>query len=405
MNIIRKFFNLLYKLRYSSITENRDRLNRNSGLEQNNISISLKDLKRDGWKVEKVFNEKKVSGENLIYASQLPVHVFPWIVGMKSGIYAIKFPPEIQSQISSGVLNVTGGVARNQSGQVIMHGMNAMISSIFLYQAAVVAFGAYHLQKINHSLEKINQKLDKISSFLLDKRSSEIEGFRLELSHISKGIIEFQKLGNITEVLTRIDFIRYIRIKNFRNLLHLEKTLTSESGYLKKIKRESWFFAEKENEVLKSSIDSYETALIDYSYSLLVDIFCTKIETMFSLYLSYDEVKSRLTVQKNQTQFLQDKLSEFDTTLKKKLDELIIDSMECDEKKKKRKRDIKKSWKQIKENISKFDQIYKEHIQTIEDKVKLTIEDKINPIVEDKVKSKNNIIYLKIDSQKYKKSA
>ena len=142
---------------------------------------------------------------------------------------------------------------------------------------------------------------------------------------------------------------------------------------------------------------------------------------MFSLYLSYDEVKSRLTVQKNQTQFLQDKLSEFDTTLKKKLDELIIDSMECDEKKKKRKRDIKKSWEQIKENISKFDQIYKEHIQTIEDKVKLTIEDKINPIVEDKVnpivedkinpivedkvKSKNNIIYLKIDSQKYKKSA
>ena len=392
MNIIRKFFNLLYKVRHSSIAENRDRLNRNSDLEQNNISTSLKDLKRDGWKVERVFNEKKVSGENLIYASQLPVHVFPWIVGMKSGIYAIKFSPEIQSQISSGFLNVTGGVARNQSGQIVTHGMNAtplLISSICLYQAAVITFGAYHLQKINHSLEKINQKLDKISSFLSDKRSSEIEGFLLELSHISKGIIEFQNLGNITEVLTRIDFIRHIRIKNLRNLLHLEKTLTSESGYLKKIKRESWFFAEKENEVLKSSINGYETALRDYSHSLLVDIFCTKIETMFSLYLSYDEVKSRLTVQKNQTQFLQDKLSEFETTLKKKLDELIIDSMECDEKKKKRKRDIKKSWKQIKENISKFDQIYKEHIQTIEDKVK----------------SKNNINYLKIDSQQYKKSA
>ena len=104
----------------------------------------------------------------------------------------------------------------------------------------------------------------------------------MELLHISKGIMEFNKLGNMTEVQTRIDLIKNIRIMNLPNLLHLQKNLQDELSYLKNLKRTSWFGSEKETTDLLNTIARYETILIDYSRSLLLDITCTEIEISFS---------------------------------------------------------------------------------------------------------------------------
>ena len=231
MKFIQKIVQWIKKKRSSSINdqnkvafkevnsfENTISQKKNQKFKQNNIHISLRDLEKTGLlKIEPNVDEKKVNKENLIYASQLPIHIFPWIAGMKSGTYLIEFSPKIQSQINSGFFNVTGGVARNQSGQVIAHGISPSLlslSPIILYQIGTIAFGTHHLKKINESLEKINKELDEISSFLLNKRSAEISGFSLELSHISKSIIEFNKSGNLTEVFTRVDLIKNIRIMN-----------------------------------------------------------------------------------------------------------------------------------------------------------------------------------------------
>ena len=315
----------------------------------------------------------KVNKEKLIYASQLPAHIFPWVAGMKSGYYLIKFPPTIQSQINSGLLNITGGVARNPSGQIVAHGSGASLlslSPIILYQVGVIAFGSYHLKKINESLQKINEKLDEVSVFLSDKRSAEIRGQILELLHISKGIMEFNKLGNMTEVQTRIDLIKNIRIMNLPNLLHLQKNLQDELSYLKNLKRTSWFGSEKETTDLLNTIARYETILIDYSRSLLLDITCTEIEISFSTCNSFTEVESRLSSQKNQTESLKKKSAEFEEVLNKKFSELIEDSWSDDEIIQERRKNIKTSWKQIKKIVRNLDITYKFHIQSIENKAK-----------------------------------
>ena len=188
-------------------------------------------------------------------------------------------------------------MARNQSGQIVAHGAGASLlslSPIILYQVGIVAFGAYHLKKINESLQKIDKKLDEISSFLSDKRSAEIRGQFLELLHISKGIIEFNKSGNMTEVLNRIDLIKNIRIMNLPNLLHLQKNLSDELNKLKTLKRSSMVKLKSDKEAmdLLNSIARYKTILIDYSRSLLLDIICTEIEVSFSICNSFEEVNS-----------------------------------------------------------------------------------------------------------------
>ncbi|MDE0120008.1 MAG: hypothetical protein OXM55_08395 [Bdellovibrionales bacterium] len=328
--------------------------------------------------IKKISDPKTINKEKLIYASQLPAHIFPWAIGMASGTHLIKFSPAIQSQISSGLLNVTGGVARNQFGQIISHGASASLlslSPIILYQVGTIAFGAYHLKKINDSLKKINEKLDEISDFLENKRSAEISSLFLELSHISKGIIEFNKSGNLTEVLNRIDLIKHIRIMNSSNLLHLQKNLQDELNNLEILKRQSWFGSEKETKTLLDSITGYETILVDYSRSLLLDIICTEIEVAFSICNSSEEVKSRLSSQSYQTKFLRTKSSKFGKTLNNKFSELTIIG--------ERRKSIKISWKKIRKSITELDTIYKKHIQSIEDKIK----------------PKDNIIFLQKDAK------
>ena len=386
MSIIREFLNLLKKIWHTLTTKNITRQKRNIDFKQNDVSISLKDLEKTGLEIKQVSDLKTINKEKLIYASQLPAHIFPWVVGMTSGIHLIKFPPAIQSQVTSGLFNITGGVARNQSGQIVSHGASASLislSPIILYQVGTIAFGAYHLKNINESLKKINKKLDEISSFLLDKRSAEISGLLLELSHISKGIIEFNKLGNFTEVLTRIDLIKHIRIMNLRNLLHLKKNLRDELNTLKNLKRTSWFGSEKETNTLRESIDSYETILVDYSRSLLLDIICTEVEVVFSICNSSEEVKSRLSSQSYQTEFLRTQSSEFGKTLNNKFSKLIEDSWNDDETIGERRKNIKTSWKKIEKAISDLDTTYRSHIQSIEDKVK----------------PKDNIIFLQKDEK------
>ena len=392
MSIIRKFLDSLKKLWYTPAPENTTE-QKIPYSKQNDVSSSLEDLKRVGVTIKPVSNLKTVNKENLIYASQLPAHIFPWVAVMKSGFYLIKFPPTIQSQIHSGFLNVTGGVVRNPSGQIVAHGIRANLLSFsptILYQVGVVAFGSYHLKKINESLKKINKNLDEISSFLSDKRSAEIRGQILELLHISKGIIEFNSSGNMTEVLSRIDLIKNIRGMNLSNLLHLQKNLQDELSKLKILKRSSWFKSDKETMDLLNSITRYETILMDYSRSLLLDIICTKIEVSFSICNSFEEIKSRLASQKKQTEFFKTQSSKFGKILNEKSSELIKKKLwSNNETIQKKRKTIKKSWRQIKKTIPDLDATYKNHIQSIENKAK----------------SKDNIIFLKKpDSNEYKKA-
>ena len=384
MSIIQNFLNLLKKLWYAPPTKNIDKQKKNLDSKKNNISFSLKDLEKTGLEIKQVPDSKAVNKEKIIYASQLPAHIFPWVIGMNAGIHLIRFPPEIQSQINSGFLSVTGGVARDQYGPIVSHGANASLlslSPIMLYQVGVIVFGAYHLKKINKSLEKINKRLDEISSFLIDKRSAEVSGLSLELLHISKGIIEFNKSGNFSEIFNRINLIKHIRIMNSRNLLHLQKELQYKLNNLKNLKRKSWFGSEKEAKTLLSSIADYETILVDYSRSLFLDIICTEVEVAFSMRCSSEEVKSRLSFQRDQTKFLRAKSSVFGKTLNNKFSELIEESWNDDEIIEKRIKNIRLSWKQIRKKSTELDIIYKKHIQSIEDKIK----------------PKDNIIFLKKD--------
>ena len=412
MSIIQNFLNLLKKLWHTFLTENIVRSEKiirskkivrqknHPDFKQNNTSISLKDLEKIGLEIKPVSDLKTIKKEKLIYASQLPTHIFPWVLGMNSGIHLIKFSPAIQSQINSGLLNVTGGVARNQSGQIMVHGASVSLialSPIILYQIGTIVFGTYHLKQINESLKKINKKLDEISSFLSDKRSAEINSLMLELSFLSKGIIEFNQSGNLTEVLNRINLIKNIRIMNLRNLLHLQKNLQDKLNSLKALKRTSWFGSKKETNMLRESIYVYETTLLDYSRSLLLDIICTEVEVAFSIYNSFEEVKGRLSHQKDQLEFLKTQSSQFEKTLNNQFDKLVAevadskmvadlpvgfkialdstlgmatlgmasklvaDSCSNHEVIKKRRKNIKTTWNQIKKYIDNLDTTYPIH--------------------------------------------
>ena len=101
-----------------------------------------------------------------------------------------------------------------------------------------------------------------------------------------------------------------------------------------------------------------------------LDIICTEIEIAFSICHSSEEVKSRLSSQIYQTEFLKTQSSEFGKTLNNKFSELIEDSWDDDEIIEKQRKNIKISWKQIRKSISELDTIYKKRIQSIEDKIK-----------------------------------
>ena len=177
---------------------------------------------------------------------------------------------------------------------------------------------------------------------------------------------------------------------NLPNLLHLQKNLTDKLNSLKTLKKSSWFRSKKETMSLLDSIDHYETILIDYSRSLLLNIICTDIEVSFSTGSSFEEIKSRLSSQKNQTEFLRTQSSEFETALNRKFSELIEDSWSNDQTIEERRGKIKTSWEKIKKTIFDLDTKYTSHIQ----------------LIEDKMRSKDDVIFLqKLASDEYKETA
>lgn len=84
-------------------------------------SFSIKDLDKIGLSLKSI-TRQITDKENVVTASQLPTHIFPWVLNLKKGFYRITFSPEVLSQINSGALAVSGGVARNTSGQIVAIG-------------------------------------------------------------------------------------------------------------------------------------------------------------------------------------------------------------------------------------------------------------------------------------------
>ena len=336
---------------------------RSSKKEDHKQLTSISSLEQMGVMIKPV-NRTSLKDEIVLYSSQLPLHIVPWINFLKQGTYQIAFSPEVQSQIKSGVFTLTGGVARNESGQIVAHGKNisqlVSLSPIILYQIGTIVFGAYHLSKINESLKSMNKKLNEIFDFLQDERSARIEGGFQEFSHLSKGIIEFYKSGNISEVLRRIDIVRYIRTKNLPHILHLKKDLSDSLDELQYLERTSWFSSEKETEDLLESIEFYENHLINYAHSLLLDIICTKTEVAFSTYPSIKETKSRLLSRTEDFKFLKQSQNNFEKVLKKQIPKLIEDDNI-------KKRKVRERWKKAQEIIDHFNKIIENHHQSFKD--------------------------------------
>ena len=342
------------------------------------LSFSLEDLEKSGLSVEPV-SEEQVNNEFLIHASQLPVHLLPWLGTLKNGIYRVTFPPEIQAQIYRGTLGVTGGVVRTPAGQIRSHGVSVTRvlahPLIIVYQVGVLVFGSYHLQKIGASLKNINKRLGKIHNFLLDKRSAQIRAQIQEFSHISKGIVEFSKLGNIEEVTKRLELIKEIRLMNLSNLLHLQKNLIDNAKELGLLDRSSWFGSKKEEQSLERSIKDYKRDLIDYTSSLYLDIISTKAEVFYSMYKSFDEIKSRINAQKSGMKLLSSQKDSFEQVLSEKTKKLIskggmLDIFADADKLTKARKNIKSIWKEAKLLTEQFQQNGGYHIQSIEDSLK-----------------------------------
>ena len=310
----------------------------------------------------------EVNEATMIYASQLPAHVFPWVIGLKKGIYQIGFPPAVQSQIQSGMLNVTGGVARNSGGQIVAHGqalnfIPMVAAPIILYQIGVIIFGARYLQKINQSLKKITEKMNKIHAFQLDKRTAQINSYFQEYSHLSKGILEFSECGNVEETLKRIDIIKQLRLMNLSNLLHLQKDLHNEGEQLKGLQSSDWVGSKKSTQSLKEVIESYARHLMDYKHSLFLDVICTKTEICFSVSRSREETTSRLLQQKNQLKKFKQQMFSFEQSLDKKTLQLINSHWNRAETLSSRREEVWDSWQEVKNIIPDFSKVCLNHIK------------------------------------------
>lgn len=310
----------------------------------------------------------------MIYASQLPVHLFPWVAALKSGVYQIGFPPAVQSQINSGMLNVTGGVARSSGGQIVAHGQSltplAVAAPIVLYQIGVMVFGASYLQKINRSLKKITEKLNTIYAFQLDKRTAQINSYFQEYSHLSKGILEFQKLGNVAELLKRIDTIKQLRLMNLSHLLHLQKNLHNEGEQLKDLESSDWVGSKNSTQSLKEAVGSYTRHLMDYKHSLFLDIIFTKTETCFSVFKSREETTSRVLQQKNQLKDFNKQFSSFENSLHKKTIQMINSYWNFEGTKRARREEVKEAWTKVKNIVPDFNNECLNHIKDTENRVK-----------------------------------
>lgn len=346
--------------------------NKDQRISKNTILLNhfKRDLKDMGITLQPIVHEIK-NKENLLYASQL-IPTLPWLGLLKNGVYQITFPSDIQSQINRGTLQVTGGTARNQAGQIISHGKNTtplIPSALVLYQLGVIVFGALHLQEINKSLKKINEKLNNIHNFQLDKRSAQINSHFQEFLHTSKGIVEFSKLGNMTEIQKRINIIKQIRFMNLSNLLHIQKNLQDKIKTLGSTNSSFALTSKREYENLSNTIDSHKRGLLDYKHSLFLDIICTKTEVNFSICKSNEEIYSRLSSQKNQLEFFKTHRNSFEKKLNQKTKELD-GTFTPKETLKKQRKYLKNSWKKEKEIIRDFDTQTIKHIRSIKKIIK-----------------------------------
>ena len=333
-----------------------------------NNSISLKDLEKAGLAFQPVPPEKIKKG-CLIDASQVPVHILPHISLLKKvGVYQITFSPEIQSQIQMGTLKLTGGVVRDKTGRIVAHGANitpAVTSVVMLYQIGVIVFGAHQLSKINKSLTVIQKKLDNIHGFQIDKRSAQISSHFKELSHISKGIFECSKLGNIKEVLNRIDIIKYIRVKNSTNLLHLKKNLKDSLYNLNSLESSSYFGSESNTKQLMDCLEYYARDITDYRSALFLDIILLKTEVCFSICKSFAETNSRLSDQEDHLVFFKNQQSSFERVLNTKISELVKSKFNKHETIKQRRAQISQSWRLKKTAFPDFNAKCRAEIQSI----------------------------------------
>ena len=328
--------------------------------------FSLKDLAKAGLKIRPAgkgeYNEK-----SLIHASQLSPHVLPWTALLKSGVYCIHFSPELKSRISGALLASNVGALPSQS--VVSAGLNPLValSSVLLYQAGVMVFGAWHLKKISESLGNLNKKLDDVHNFQQDRRSSKIKAHFQEFLHLSEGIVEFKEKGNIAEIQRRLKTIRHIRLINGAHLLHLRKNLIDRRVRLTRLTGSAVVFkSEKELSELMSAIEAYGKNLMDYKLSLFLDIICVNVETVFSLARSFRETESRLKAGQSHIKFFQEETALFETSLFEKIPKLIKKGLfEREGDLNERKKKAVSAWKNVKnEIISDFDQECGKHIKS-----------------------------------------
>lgn len=359
--------NLLHKFCLLFCTPKSNNITQKLKIHHSTEIPSLKDLNQLGLNLKPV-TDRIVNEENLIYASQLPAHVFPWALRLK-GVYQVTFKPEILSQIKSGVLSTSGGVARNASGQIAAIGksINPLLvsSPAILYQIGVIVCGSYYLQSINKSLNKINKKLDEISKFQYDKRSAQIDSYLQEFYHLSKGIIDFRQWGNKSEVLNRIKRMQDMRMQNLSLLLHLQQNIADQEDQLKNLNRSSLFKSTTEFHKLKNLIKDHIRNINDYQKSLLLDILLTKVEVNFSLFHSRTETESRLSAQEEQITFFKSKGESFERMLNKKIPSLIKKKWFLSESDiKKKRKELRSFWSPVKKQTSQFEEECKKHIQS-----------------------------------------
>ena len=366
VNFMKYLKNLLHKFCLLFYTSKSNTVAQKLKIHHSTDIPSLKDLNKLGLNLKPV-TDKMVNKESLIYASQLPAHIFPWALRLK-GVYQVTFKPEVLSQIKSGALSASGGVARNASGQIAAIGTNINPLLVFppaiLYQIGVIVFGSYYLKSINQSLKNINKKLDKISKFQYDKRSAQINSYLQEFHHLSQGIIDFNQSGNTSQVLNRIKRMQGIRMQNSTPLLHLQQNIVDQEDQLKNLNRSSWFKSTTEFHKLENLIADHVRNIEDYQKSLILDIFLTKVEVRFSLCRSRMEIESRLSAQEENITFLKSNVKSFDRVLNKKIPALIEKKWFLSESDIKKRKELRSFWDPVKEKTSQFEEECKKHVQS-----------------------------------------
>lgn len=333
---------------------------------------SLGDLEKVGIK----FIPKpipKIGKEKTLLASQIPPILAPWISLLGSGTYQVTFSPKVMAGLKSGTLKLMGGnrpTAVDSLGQIVSQG--AVVSPfvahapLLIYQAGSFVFGAYHLKHINESLSSIVESVDEIMEFQENERESRIRAYFQEFLHLSKGIIDFQKQGNMEEVSKRLLMIKDIRYKNLADLIHLEKDIKHESEWVKHIEDEGFVGSRKNVENLHNHLHGYVDLLLQYKRSLFLSIISTQVEVFFSQFTSHDEVQSRIDEKKRHLKFGRDNFLSFEKTFKGKVKELIDSILGDEDEEKSHRRELRLLVKGVKENLNEIHEECENRIHSME---------------------------------------